>query len=528
MVACRRVPRRAAPPGPAADALVTVQVNRHEAKLLQALRAAPNRVDMWVARGDPMKKHKELLGLYSRFFEIVNRYDVSYWLEYGSVLGYVRHGGMIPWEWDMDVGVLPEDFQKLQRVAEEVNASDPEYCFGYYKDPDYECAAFSFYLRSDPEVLCDICEYRREGDLLVCAVEEWHYPPHAVEKILPPRAVTMLGQKALVPAQSASFLSDAETILGQCTGSADETQHVKNAVPYMQYDPVPFVLCHLFRPDFIERACGPPVVDIPEPATLKEGFERYATRGLPFIVRGVKAFDITLEAFRARAAADGLTAFGWDRRLEEVAGVPISKALDDWEAGQLKVNFVDSPVPKMVRNAGVHQDLHDVGIDEDKLMLILSAKGTYTPFHQDPIEGADTGGGWMWLERGEKLWNFVDFGDSDHIYDEEARSVADPAFDDLVYANKNALWGRVRQTLARAGDFVYFPPACNHRVWTHKESFGVGGYLRLPSDAKPIEDAMAWYRAKGLDPKLGMFQIVARKRRDALAAAIAAAATAEK
>lgn len=488
----------------------TIVVTPHEKRLIQALRAPANRVDMWVGRGDPMKDHKDLLAMYVRFFEIANKFKIEYWLEYGSVLGYVRHRGMIPWEWDMDIGCTPDNFRRLKELADEINNSDPEYGFRYYTDPDYASSAFSFYSKRNENCLCDIAEYYEQDDLLVCAVEDWHYPPHKRSKILPVKKVTMLGQIALLPADSYAFLKDSETILGQCTGDDDTSKHVKNDVPFMQYDPVPFLLCHMFHPDFIIKACGPPVVDIPTAATIAEGFAKYGSAGHPFIVRNVDAFDLTLESFYNRVKADGSTTFAWDDQLNEVKDIPVSDALDRWRDGTLPWNFVDSAINKMVPNEGITQDLKAHGIDEDRLMLVLSKNGQYTPFHQDPIDAATFGGGWMWLERGEKLWHFLPFEYSDHIYDSTEQCVLDPPIDDLVYLDNHALWGKVMQVRATAKDFVYFPPACTHRVWTYESSFGIGGYMRLPSDEAMIAQACKWYDSKGISPVDGMFKVVAK------------------
>ncbi len=61
--------------------------------------------------------HLVMLRILLVFDRICKAHNLEYWLDWGTLLGAVRHKGFIPWDDDLDVAMMPEDFKAFCKIA---------------------------------------------------------------------------------------------------------------------------------------------------------------------------------------------------------------------------------------------------------------------------------------------------------------------------------------------------------------------------------------------------------------------------
>ena len=81
------------------------------------------------------KLHDVELEIIDEFVRICEKHKLNYSLMAGTLLGAIRHSGFIPWDDDVDVCMMREEYDKFIKIAKE-ELSDKYYldCFEYNRD----------------------------------------------------------------------------------------------------------------------------------------------------------------------------------------------------------------------------------------------------------------------------------------------------------------------------------------------------------------------------------------------------------
>ena len=83
------------------------------------------------------------MNILEELIRICDKHGIRYYLIEGSLLGAVRHRGMIPWDEDIDVGMFREDYERFLKIAN-IEAQPPYKCLNYRDREGYKGCTTQF------------------------------------------------------------------------------------------------------------------------------------------------------------------------------------------------------------------------------------------------------------------------------------------------------------------------------------------------------------------------------------------------
>lgn len=141
---------------------------------------------------------------------------------------------------------------------------------------------------------------------------------------------------------------------------------------------------------------------------------------------------------------------------------------DEWQRGYQPLNILD--VSLEVLSTFLPLKTHET-LQAPSIAPVLTKLGRYTALHIDPPW---KGGGWMFLTTGEKQWLFVDPKYIELLINPETYVFSDLSLENLLEIIPST---HIRQCLLTDGDFLFFPPAWVHRVYTSRDAVGLGAFF---------------------------------------------------
>lgn len=102
---------------------------------------------------------------------ICSKYDINWWVDFGNLLGSVRHENFVPWDDDLDIGMMREDYHKLISVmydeVEEHNLAD---CINiYYRHRKYNAKQVNSFAQ------LFVMDRKRAGERVMAGLDVFPY-----------------------------------------------------------------------------------------------------------------------------------------------------------------------------------------------------------------------------------------------------------------------------------------------------------------------------------------------------------------
>lgn len=413
-----------------------------------------------------------LMKLCEEVFDFCRQHNIIVWLDWGTLLGYCRHQNIIPWDNDIDLCTLENDYKRFKELLMNKEVNHPfKVSFDRYSDPD---GCFWIHVKEDPKDILglDVIAYRIDDEF-----------PNKVRHLMNPQTVLdwpTIGSSVtydfdydeLYPLQDVIFL-------GQMVKLPHKGRE-RALLYYGSFDMPAFLpeyvsWCKEFS-DKEELLKKPPfqLLEAVSGKTIEEAFESR----IPIVIKNPGEIKFNWNDFKATMMKEENETWGYPGGiilLTNQEKVLASKILDDWSNNQLNYNLLDT-------QCHFPEDLFPSSLIDKAPCYVLTRSNNWTAFHTEEDYFGEPAhfGGWIYLKQGRKIWYFI--SPKDHVYLTENgfpfERLSLLSFTDLVSILDNYLWGKLYIAVQKSDEFVCFPELWAHAVITDEKSFGLGGYCK--------------------------------------------------
>lgn len=164
-----------------------------------------------------MSEAKKLL---SQVGLILTEEKIPWWIDCGTLLGAYRYGGIIPWDYDLDISIFAEDAENMKRALNRLDSK--EFVLQDWSGRDFPNSLFKVYMRKTNQWI-DIYTYaidqqKKEISCIfsleknVFCFDSWKYlekcfkRPVAFETVFPLKKGIFDGIEVFVPRDTPLFL----------------------------------------------------------------------------------------------------------------------------------------------------------------------------------------------------------------------------------------------------------------------------------------------------------------------------------
>jgi phosphorylcholine metabolism protein LicD len=67
------------------------------------------------------KKQRIEIKALKEIVEVLEAHNITYWIDCGTCLGAYRYGGIIPWDWDIDISILLQDHENVKNLLSKLD-----------------------------------------------------------------------------------------------------------------------------------------------------------------------------------------------------------------------------------------------------------------------------------------------------------------------------------------------------------------------------------------------------------------------